>query len=141
MMIRRNSRQRQLILDVMRGEGIHMNADQVYQKVKQADPSIGIATVYRNLNLLTEMGEIQKFQDRSTGFMYDGNPKKHHHFYCRYCKRYFDVSFSVEEQMIRQVEDQMGVSVEDLNISLEGCCNQCKDKQEKEKERGKEQWN
>ena len=62
MMIRRNSRQRQLILDVMRGEGIHMNADQVYQKVKQADPSIGIATVYRNLNLLTEMGEIQKFQ-------------------------------------------------------------------------------
>ena len=36
--------------------------------------------------------------------------------------------------MIRQVEDQMGVSVEDLNISLEGCCNQCKDKQEKEKE-------
>ena len=68
-MIRRNSRQRQLILDVMRGEGIHMNADQVYQKVKQADPSIGIATVYRNLNLLTEMGEIQKFQDRSAGFM------------------------------------------------------------------------
>ena len=53
MMIRRNSRQRQLILDVMRGEGIHLNADQVYQKVKQADPSIGIATVYRNLNLLT----------------------------------------------------------------------------------------
>ena len=104
-------------------------------------PSIGIATVYRNLNLLTEMGEIQKFQDRSAGFMYDGNPKKHHHFYCRYCKRYFDVSFSVEEQMIRQVEDQMGVSVEDLNISLEGCCNECKDKQEKEKERGKEQWN
>ena len=141
MMIRRNSRQRQLILDVMRGEGIHMNADQVYQKVKQADPSIGIATVYRNLNLLTEMGEIQKFQDRSAGFMYDGNPKKHHHFYCRYCKRYFDVSFSVEEQMIRQVEDQMGVSVEDLNISLEGCCNQCKDQQEKEKVRGKEQWN
>lgn len=43
--------------------------------------------------------------------------------------------------MIRQVEDQMGVSVEDLNISLEGCCNECKDKQEKEKERGKEQWN
>ena len=141
MMIRRNSRQRQLILDVMRGEGIHLNADQVYQKVKQADPSIGIATVYRNLNLLTEMGEIQKFQDRSTGFMYDGHQKKHHHFYCRYCKRYFDVSFSVEEQMIRQVEDQMGVSVEDLNISLEGCCNECKDKQEKEKERGKEQWN
>ena len=35
--------------------------------------------------------------------------------------------------MIRQVEDQMGVSVEDLNISLEGCCNQCKDKQEKRK--------
>ena len=84
-----------------------MNADQVYQKVKQADPSIGIATVYRNLNLLTEMGEIQKFQDRSAGFMYDGNPKKHHHFYCRYCKRYFDVSFSVEEQMIRQVEEDV----------------------------------
>lgn len=140
-MIRRNSRQRQLILDVMRGEGVHMNAEQVYQKVKQADPSIGIATVYRNLNLLTEMGEIQKYQDRGAGFMYDGNPKRHHHFYCRYCKQYFDVSFSVEEQMIRQVEQQMGVSVEDLNISLEGCCNQCKDKMEKEKERGKEQWN
>ena len=66
-MIRRNSRQRQLILDVMRGEGIHMNADQVYQKVKQADPSIGIATVYRNLNLLTEMGEIQKFRTAAQG--------------------------------------------------------------------------
>ena len=49
MMIRRNSRQRQLILDVMRGEGIHMNADQVYQKVKQADPSIGIDVYKRQV--------------------------------------------------------------------------------------------
>ena len=56
MMIRRNSRQRQLILDVMRGEGIHMSAEQVYQKVKEADPSIGIATVYRNLNPLSGTG-------------------------------------------------------------------------------------
>lgn len=75
-MIRRNSRQRQLILDVMRGEGIHMNAEQVYQKVKEADPSIGIATVYRNLNLLSELGEIQKFQDRSAGFMYEWKSEK-----------------------------------------------------------------
>lgn len=138
-MIRRNSRQRQMILDVMRGEGIHMNAEQVYEKIRQVDPSVGIATVYRNLNLLAELGEIQKFQDRSTGFIYDGNPKKHHHFYCRYCRQYFDVSFSVEEEMITQAEKQMGVDVEDLNISLEGCCKQCKNKLEKE--RGNEKWN
>ncbi len=65
--------------------------------------------------------------------MYDGNPKRHHHFYCRYCKQYFDVSFSVEEQMIRQVEQQMGVSVEDLNISLEELRNSVKDKMERKK--------
>ena len=66
-MIRRNSRQRQLILDVMRGEGIHMNADQVYQRVKQADPSIGIATVYRNLNLLTEMVKSKSSRTAAPG--------------------------------------------------------------------------
>ena len=140
-MIRRKSRQRQLILDIIHGEGIHMNADQVFQKIKQKDPSVGIATVYRNLNLLTEMGVISKFQDRNAGFMYDGNPKRHHHFYCRYCGQYFDVSIALEEQLIEQVEKQMGVRVEDLNISLEGCCTKCKEIQSKEKERGQEKWN
>ncbi len=140
-MIRRNSRQRQLILDVMQGRGVHMNAEQVYVRVREQDPSIGIATVYRNLNLLAEMGEIRKFQDRSgSGYMYDGNVSRHHHFYCRYCGRYFDVSFQTEEQLIVQLQKEMGVEVEDLDISLEGCCKQCKDQREKEKE-GTEQWN
>lgn len=130
-MIRRNSRQRQSILEAIRGPGIHMNAEEVYQKVKEDDPTIGIATVYRNLNLLCDLKEIQKFQDRTAGFLYDGNPERHHHFYCRYCGQYTDVSVAIEQDLLNQLSKEMGVDIEESMISFEGCCKNCKEKKKR----------
>lgn len=55
---RRNSKQRTLVLDVLKASHEHPNAEEVYLAVKQQLPDISLGTVYRNLNLLEEMGQI-----------------------------------------------------------------------------------
>ena len=62
---RRNSKQRTLVLDVLKASHEHLNAEEVYLAVKQQLPDISLGTVYRNLNLLEEMGQIIGFKQES----------------------------------------------------------------------------
>ena len=58
--IRRNSKQRQLILDTLRSVHNHPTAEDVFQMVREKNPTISLGTVYRNLNLLVDNGDMQK---------------------------------------------------------------------------------
>lgn len=68
---RRNSKQRTLVLDVLKASHEHLNAEEVYLAVKQQLPDISLGTVYRNLNLLEEMGQIIRIQTGIGGDRFD----------------------------------------------------------------------
>ena len=62
MVLRRNTHQRELVLNAVKSLHNHPNANQVFEYVHERDPKVSMGTVYRNLNLLAESGEILSVQ-------------------------------------------------------------------------------
>ena len=127
----RYSKQRSLILDIVRSNPVHPTAEWVYEQARKEMPSIGIATVYRNLNALTEMGAIGKITGVGGIDRFDGNISPHFHLQCTECGRLIDLPAKDPQaafwlkQMIRDL-----FSVEDENVTvtttlLQGVCNDC----------------
>ncbi len=85
------SRQRQEILDQLQHHRDHPTADVIFAELRNRNSSISLATVYRNLNLLSEMGEIQRLSFESGADHFDPNVRPHYHFVCEKCGRVLDV--------------------------------------------------
>lgn len=81
----RNTRQRQVILDELRKLTSHPTPAALYEIVRQRLPKISLGTVYRNLELLTEMELIQKLELSGAEARFDGDPKRHVHVRCIRC--------------------------------------------------------
>ena len=74
----------------------HPTADQVYMHVKQEFPNISLGTVYRNLNLLTDIGEAVKISTPDGGDRFDGRLEPHNHFLCTKCGRLLDLELDMK---------------------------------------------
>lgn len=85
------SRQRESIKEYLRNTLEHPTADSVYMHVKKEYPNISLGTVYRNLNLLAELGEVVKITAPDGADRFDGNPQPHYHFFCNACGRVLDL--------------------------------------------------
>lgn len=110
----RRSIQRLAILEEIRKVDTHPTADDVYAMVRHRLPKISLGTVYRNLELLTEGGEIQRLESAGTQRRYDGNPVNHTHIRCTCCGRVEDLH-DVELPSI----DEIGADIRDYQIT--GC--------------------
>lgn len=89
---RRYSRQREQILSYVQSVKTHPTAEMVYEALKDRIPQLSLATVYRNLKLLTEDGVILRIPlpvER-----YDGTVEEHPHFWCSRCNRLLDLEKS-----------------------------------------------
>lgn len=94
----KHSRQRDCIKAFLMTRTDHPTAETVYQNIRKEIPNISLATVYRKLSLLTEMGEIQKISTGEGPDRFDGNAAPHNHFVCRHCGRVLDLEMdSIEE--------------------------------------------
>lgn len=122
----RASKHQAKIYEIISGVGKHMSAEEVWEQAKQIDDSIGIATVYRQLNLLAAQNKIQRIRDKDQGYIYDGNGKPHHHFHCKVCGEYTDLSLDYDEALDRVIEQETGASVESHQLIFEGVCQHCK---------------
>lgn len=81
----KQSKQRNAILDYLHSTTSHPTADTVYENVRKTIPNISLGTVYRNLNLLADTGEILRLTCGGSRDRYDGCTKPHYHFLCREC--------------------------------------------------------
>ena len=84
------SRQRESIKRFLLSRYDHPTADTVYLHVKEEFPNISLGTVYRNLALLTDLGEIIKITTDGAD-RFDGHVDPHSHFICRKCHSLFDI--------------------------------------------------
>lgn len=88
-MRRRQSKQRQVILEELRKIKTHPRGDELYAIVRQRLPNISLGTVYRNLNELEQEGNALEIYCGDF-VRYDGNVAPHDHFICRVCRRVWD---------------------------------------------------
>jgi Fur family peroxide stress response transcriptional regulator len=106
----------------------HPTAENVYTSIKDEFPNISLGTVYRNLSLLSELGEIQKITVNGGADRFDGNPAPHYHFFCRKCGCVMDLPLSVREDLnILAAENFPGI-IESHTILFTGVCPDCKEK-------------
>lgn len=99
-MIKR-SKQRESIKAFLSGRTDHPTAEFIYSHLREEMPNLSLGTVYRNLALLTELGEIQKISTGIGPDHFDGNPKPHNHFTCTCCGKLIDL----EMENINYIDD------------------------------------
>lgn len=123
-MNRRNTKQRQLIAEAVRGLD-HPTAEEVYCAVTQRAANIGKATVYRNLNLLSEQNEIAKICTGEGADRFDVRTDRHPHMRCRACGKLFDAPMKPLPPVTELLGDTGGFMVEDQIIEFVGLCPDC----------------
>ena len=121
----RLSNTRKSILQSLENSGKHMGAEEIHDVLKKENPSIGIATVYRNLNYLYEHGLINRFQDKDVGYIYDVNVHDHYHFKCKQCGQVFDISMDYQKELDEKVAKRLGIQNVTHEIIFGGICKTC----------------
>lgn len=119
----RNSSQREAVLKVVKGATSHPRAEWIYEKVKKTIPNISLGTVYRNLGVLSENGQIQSINFDGV-IHYDGTVEKHQHFYCNQCNIIFDISIS-NKKYVSKVEEKTQHKITDSHVHMNGVCSTC----------------
>lgn len=122
----RMTKQKKLILDILRDTKSHPSADWVYEQARKLVPDISLGTVYRNLNVLRDMGEISELNYGSTYSRYDGTATNHYHFFCEKCNNLFDVTIPVYEGLDKMVQETTGFEVKRHRMEFYGICNECR---------------
>ena len=106
----------------------HMTAEEIYIKAKQKQPSIAVGTVYRNLGLMTEAGQIRRISMQNAPDRYDKSLIPHEHIVCQECGTLADISVSNLQDYI---EKQTGIKILGYDLNLKYICDECKNKRGK----------
>lgn len=122
----RMTRQKKVIVDILRNTKTHPTADWIYEQARKEIPGLSLGTVYRNLNILKEAGEILELNYGSTYSHYDGNPVNHYHFHCNVCGNIYDIDLPKECKIVTDNCNIEGHQVNSHRLELYGTCRQCR---------------
>ncbi|MGN0451437.1 MAG: Fur family transcriptional regulator [Acutalibacteraceae bacterium] len=127
-MVKRNTIQRALVLETVNKLQNHATADEIYEAIISEHPNISRATVYRNLKLLSEMGEIRRLEIPGGPDRFDHRVHKHCHVKCEKCGRLFDVDMDYISGLENNIRDSRGFDFTGYDIIFRGICPECKEK-------------
>lgn len=124
---RRLTRQRQLVLRVLQESDEHLDAETLYQQVKRRDRRISLATVYRTLSVLKELGLVEEHRlGEEHGHFEAVQDVPHYHFTCVACGRVIEFEAPEVTQVVRAFRQQEQASVTDVHLLLSGFCSRCR---------------
>ena len=119
------TRQRKLILEELRKVDTHPSADEIYEMVRRHLPRISLGTVYRNLEVLSDLGKIQKLELSGSLKRFDGNPIKHYHIRCLRCNRVDDAPIAPLNQLENELYGATVFEIIGHNLEFTGLCPKC----------------
>jgi Fur family peroxide stress response transcriptional regulator len=125
-MIHKNSKEKQAILRFLRTTDSHPTADAVFIALRKDIPNISLGTVYRNLRLLKEEGEINELELSGSLGRFDGNTRPHYHFRCEKCRRVFDLDEDVNSSLNEHIAEKTGFTVSSHILEFRGLCAECR---------------
>ena len=122
----RNTRQRAVILDILRGGRVHLTAEEVYQEARKVLSTVSLGTVYRNLNFLRDKGLAREIRGEAAGSArFEAARDLHAHFHCRSCRTVRDIPLP-EPLAGTQWRSVQGIaSVQALDLHVIGDCSEC----------------
>ena len=125
-MIRRNTSQRQIVIDSLTCLG-HATSDDLINYINNNYANISLATIYRNLNILLDEKQIKKFSVGDND-VYEVTKEKHYHFKCIICNNIIDIPESVVDLKLKDQKRLDKNSILDCEIIFTGVCENCKNK-------------
>lgn len=133
MVIQRKTKQRDAIMAIMADETDFRSAQQVHTALVVAGQTVGLATVYRNLQALTEAGELDSLRSEDGETLYRRCAKRrhHHHLVCRNCGYTVDIQDDQLEQWIGKIARRYKFSDIEHMADVFGLCESCESKVEK----------
>lgn len=121
--IRRHSKKRDEIRQALLGRTDHPTAEVIYQELKQKDPSISLGTVYRNLMLLSENGEIRTLNVGDGLVHFDPNVSTHAHFRCTRCGKVSDLEIDFLQRLSQPLNFKGKIT--SISLLFSGVCEDC----------------
>lgn len=119
--------QREIILTELQESRQHLSADELYERVKKFMPRISLATVYRNLEKLSEAGMITKLEISGRQKRFDSDVHPHDHIYCLQCHRVDNIDF--DRGMVNEVGvvSDKGYRITGYRVEFKGICSSCRE--------------
>lgn len=126
----KNTPQRKLIMEVFFNSASHLSTDELYEKVKLHDSSIGLATVYRTLKLLHDarLAKGLQFRDGITRYEPVLDDSHHDHLICQDCGKNIDVVDDDIERLQEELAEKHGFELISHRMYLYGVCPECRAK-------------
>jgi len=123
----RITNQRDVILNELRSVKTHPTADELYTQVRRRLPRVSLATVYRNLEWLSEQGLAQKIEVGGRQKRFDGDISEHYHVRCQKCGRVADVEMEMLDNLEGRISQSCGFNVTGHRLEFTGLCAACSD--------------
>lgn len=134
----RMTHQREVILAELNKCKAHPTADELYERVKVKLPRISLATVYRNLEILSNAGIIKKLEISGRQKRFDWDLSQHDHIYCVQCQRVDNITLENKQNVALNPEESKGYQVSGCRVEFFGLCPKCKKKAEQSEKKGEE---
>ncbi|MBS1796694.1 MAG: transcriptional repressor [Acidobacteria bacterium] len=119
------TKQREVVLQVIREEPEHLTANEVFDKAKQLLPSISFATVYNSLRYLKDAGLIAEISFGNGASRFDSMTSRHDHAICTKCGRLVDMEIDLPAGIVEQAAEFSRFKPESLELTLRGLCPDC----------------
>ena len=118
--------QRIAILNVLSASKGHPSVENIYEQVKNEFPTTSVATVYKNVSTLKELGEILELSFGTESSRYDGNkPNPHPHLICIECKKIIDPDLDSLKDMSKELIKETGFRITSHRLDFFGVCPEC----------------
>lgn len=123
--------QRKVVLEVfLDNENAHLSAEDVRGMLRDRDSDIGLATVYRALELMRDLGILQKmdFGDGCSRYelnLTEPNAHQHHHLICRGCGKVFEFSDDLMDELEDTIAEKCKFKILDHQVKFFGYCEEC----------------
>jgi Fur family transcriptional regulator, peroxide stress response regulator len=119
--------QRVALLHLIASSEAHPSASQLYEQIKAQFPTTSLATVYKTLNLLKELGEVLELGFGDDDNRYDGRlPSPHPHLICVRCRKVTDPQVSLADDLTQAVAEISGFEVISHRLDFYGVCPDCR---------------
>ena len=121
----RNTKQREAILKILKNTRSHPTADSIYANVRKLIPNISKGTIYRNLKILQELGQVKELNLNGTVSRFEVNIGNHYHFRCEQCGKVIDIEGPIYNELNQRVMDKTGLKILYHQLEFRGLCHEC----------------
>jgi len=124
--------QRKAIIEVLSGSEEHLTAADIFARLRDKQPGIGLVTVYRTLELLQENGLLCEVHigNSCRSYLKRRSDGHHHHLICRGCGRVVDFTGCELDSLQERLAQETGFKIEKHLLEFMGCCSSCLDGRE-----------